>query len=136
MSIQLLLLLCVFCTHLQIQNPFLLCLTLSAERHVLLWCRCPSSVHLPLNSGFSETHCMAPGHIYGKLPICHISRPLFSFFKIFTSFFSFSLTWEETFQNTTPTRIFMRFEPGFIINKMVMVEYKFFFFCNLSKMKI
>ncbi len=53
-----------------------------------------SVVHPSVNSSFSETAAWVQTKFYGKLPIHHISRPFFSFFKIFnfqifTIFFRF-----------------------------------------------
>ncbi len=63
----------------------------------------------------NRTAAWIKAKFYGKVPIHHISRSFFLFFFtfIFYEVFSFSLTWEIKFQNTTSLTVSVRFLPNF-----------------------
>ncbi len=103
--------------------------TLSAG--LLSWRRRPSSVRpLSVKPGFA-TVAWTRAKFYGKLPSISTYPPYrqLQFFRAF-------LIWDplgENFQNTTPLTVFIRPEPNFMINKVVMGEYKVIMFWQSAK---
>ncbi len=104
----------------------------SAWLYQQTWRRRPTSLRPSINSGFSETAAWIQAKFYGKLHTRHISRQFFFFWQFFTfeilTIFFFVFVNMGQYGSKSFKRYFShsltRFQPSFMINMLVMGQYR------------